>query len=278
MHRQNIFEFLISQTDSLLHPLAGIVCPLVQFLRVITPLLSDHSIVLFLHRLAHQVKSDVLRQSNGAERLIKAASDFAPLAVLGREEGCDVMRDGNQIKRRFAGFGHFHQRLEGGELILVIAEILGKLIPEENDSLETIALDDVLDPLHNVLAIQRERMNATLTRDLHHLSDNIAQCNTGIGVELLHQGLDVVTTKEIRIAPEHERIEVIPVGLIAKPAQRCCAKGAFASLIEAPFLQRLRDAVLHSKEHVLFRGNLIAAIAMHRQERRAGFDRTEPIV
>ena len=167
MQRQNVTQLRVLNFGLLLHQGTGVPGALIELLGGFRPFIHQMGVLALLQGFTHQTEGHVIGQLNVAEGQRKAVADDVPVFILGREQVGHVMGDGNQIEE--VALRHFHQRLQAGQAGSVILEEIRKLIPDEDEAVQVIVLDDRTDPVLQHFLGQGQHADAAFIGYFHDL-------------------------------------------------------------------------------------------------------------
>ena len=173
------------------------------------------------------------------------------------------MRNENEIKR-FC-LAQFTKFLKAGEIAAVVIEVFCKFVPNKDDCFQLVRTKDFHYPVAQVFRRHREGFNLSFTghgKDLVHQS---VKRRVPIGFQLAHDGIHIISTKEISITSLDVDVETLFVFLVRKIAdhrlsQRVSPPIFHACLSKGPF-----HALLNSQDQVVIPPYVRRAVPMDRQ-------------
>ena len=177
MDRQNVGQnFFVAYLDEVHDDFARLCGSLLERGGNLTPFVCGDG--LNLQRMTDQLERNVVGHRD-VHVLKSVAHDAERLIALARQT-VRLMRRDHQIERR--DIRQLRQPLKLVEIVSVVPEELGELVPEQHDRLQFILLNDLGDPIDQVPHVDVERPNAfplaqpqNLFDELRHLRLRIFQ-------------------------------------------------------------------------------------------------------
>ena len=173
------------------------------------------------------------------------------LVTLVKEAGA-YMRNEDEIER--LSFTEFAKRLKTGEVTGVIIEILRKLIPDKNNSLQFIGVYHFDEPVTQIISRHRKCADLALTCDFENLIHQGMKRNILIRFQFLNDTIYIIAAEKILVAALYIDIKALLVLRIGEITNHRLPERVLALVLYTSRSHRLFDTFLNAKHHTFETG------------------------
>ena len=270
VNRKDVQHFFIVDLSNALYDFTGLFCAVGKIIGDVLPIREYCLILALFHCCAHKLECNVLRKTDQAMRIDKAAIELDEIFVALMEKARTYMSNEDEVER--LSFAQLAKLLKPSKISSVVIEIFGKLIPNKDDGLQFVSTYDFNQPVAQVVCCHRECANLTLTCDFENLIHQGMKWKVLIGFQFLDDTIHIVAAKKILVATLHIYIETLFVLRIGEIANYRLSERIFTLILYTCCGQRLLDTFLNCQYQIIVTINIGRAIAMNRQNLAAIFD------
>ena len=276
MNRKDIQHFLIFYLCDALYDLAGLFRTVSKVFGYILPIGKYGLILAFLHSCTHELECDILREANQTMGINKPAIQLDKILVTLVKEAGAYMRNEDEIER--LSFTEFAKRLKTGEVTGVIIEILRKLIPDKNNSLQFIGVYHFDEPVTQIISRHRKCADLALTCDFENLIHQGMKRNILIRFQFLNDTIYIIAAEKILVAALYIDIKALLVLRIGEITNHRLPERVLALVLYTSRSHRLFDTFLNGKHQIVVAIDIGRAIAVNRQNLAAVLDALQILI
>ena len=242
---------------------AGLLGTILQLFGDILPVSSNFGIRVLFHGCAHELEGNVFGKADQAVGVHKTAIELDKVLVPVRKQtGTHV---GNENKVEGIGLADFREFLEASEISGVVVEVFCEFVPDEDNGLQVVGLDDALDPVCQILCGHAEGLDLALSRKFEDLIHQSVERRTVVGFQLRYDIVHGVPTEKVRIAALYIDTKALLVFFVFKVSDHRILQRVRPLVFHAGLSESLINTLLNGKNQVLISVNAGGSVAVDGQ-------------